>query len=156
MNTANPFQIPECLQKADLQQRRRERFKKGVIAIVFAIMALLVVLLIQGCMSERAQITTPTGVGSAPSAPEPVRNLAIGQKPKPQPNLNVTTQASLPVPQKTAPVASLSETFYVVKSGDNLTRIAKLHGITIKAIKAANDLAGDRIVVGAKLKIPQA
>jgi LysM repeat protein len=44
----------------------------------------------------------------------------------------------------------------VVKSGDNLTRIAKAHGTTVKALKAANGLENDRIVVGAKLKIPTA
>jgi hypothetical protein len=148
MKTANPFQIPECLQRADLQQRRRARFKQGVTAIVFAIMALLVVLLIQGCMSERAQVAKPASVGSAPVAPEPVKNLMASQKPNLQPSLNATTQI--------APIAKPAETFYVVKSGDSLTRIAKLHGITIKAIKSANDLASDRIVVGAKLKIPQA
>ena len=41
----------------------------------------------------------------------------------------------------------------MVKGGDTLARIAKTHGTTINAIKAANDLDGDRIAVGAKLKI---
>jgi len=44
----------------------------------------------------------------------------------------------------------------VVKSGDTLTRIAKTHGTTIQAIEAANGLTDDRILVGAKLKIPEA
>jgi LysM repeat protein len=37
-----------------------------------------------------------------------------------------------------------------------LTHIAKAHGTTVKALKAANGLENDRIVVGAKLKIPTA
>jgi LysM repeat protein len=156
MNSANPFQIPECFQKADLEQRRRERFKRGVIAVVFAIMALLVVLLIQGCMSERAQVTTPAGVGAAPAVPKPDKNPMVALKPDPQPALNVTGRAALTVPQKTAPIVSPTGNFYVVKPGDTLTRIAKLHGTTVKAIKAVNELASDRIVAGSKLKIPQA
>jgi LysM repeat protein len=44
----------------------------------------------------------------------------------------------------------------VVKSGDTLTRIAKVHGTTVKALKSANGLENDRLIVGAKLKIPQA
>jgi len=52
--------------------------------------------------------------------------------------------------------ASQPETFYVIKSGDTLSRIAKVHGTTVKALKAANGLESDRIVIGAKLKIPTA
>ena len=47
-----------------------------------------------------------------------------------------------------------SETTYVVKSGDSLTKIAKAHGTTVKAIEAANGLSTTRITVGKKLKIP--
>jgi LysM repeat protein len=54
-----------------------------------------------------------------------------------------------------APVGQ-PQTFYVVKSGDTLSHIAKVHGTTIKALKAVNGLASDRIIVGAKLKIPTA
>lgn len=43
---------------------------------------------------------------------------------------------------------------YVVKTGDNLTKIAKSHGTTLKAIRAANNMKTDRIVVGQKLKMP--
>ena len=43
---------------------------------------------------------------------------------------------------------------YVVKSGDTLTKIAKAHGTTVKAIEAASDLSTTKIKVGQKLKIP--
>ncbi|MGO8836949.1 MAG: LysM peptidoglycan-binding domain-containing protein [Limisphaerales bacterium] len=43
---------------------------------------------------------------------------------------------------------------YVVKSGDNLTKIARAHSTTPKAIKAENNLSSDHIKVGQKLKIP--
>jgi len=43
---------------------------------------------------------------------------------------------------------------YTVKSGDSLTKIAKAHGTTIKAIRAENKLTTDHIKVGQKLKIP--
>jgi LysM repeat protein len=48
----------------------------------------------------------------------------------------------------------LGEEAYTVKSGDSLTKIAKAHGTTIKAIRAENNLTTDRITVGQKLKIP--
>ena len=43
---------------------------------------------------------------------------------------------------------------YTVKSGDTLTKIAKMQGTTIKAIRAENNLTTDHIKVGQKLKIP--
>ena len=52
-----------------------------------------------------------------------------------------------------APADSGTET-YVVKSGDSLSKIAKIHGTTVKALRAANNLKTDQIKVGQKLKIP--
>jgi LysM repeat protein len=43
---------------------------------------------------------------------------------------------------------------YTVKSGDTLTRIARTHGTTVKALEAANGLSTTKIRVGQKLKIP--
>jgi LysM repeat protein len=47
-----------------------------------------------------------------------------------------------------------STELYVVKSGDTLTKIAKAHGTTVRAIKAANNLTTNKISVGKKLKLP--
>jgi LysM repeat protein len=45
---------------------------------------------------------------------------------------------------------------YVVKSGDTLTKIARGHGTTVKAIEAENNLTTTKIKVGQKLKMPAA
>jgi hypothetical protein len=157
MNTSNPFQIPACLQRADSQQRRRERFKKGFIAVVAVVVILLVGLLIEGCMSEKATTPPPAPKAAELAAPQPAQPLVV-QKPNPcpQPNLVVTTKPAPAVSGNTAATASHTEALYVVKSGDTLTRIARIHGTTVKALKSANGLDGDRLIVGAKLKIPQA
>jgi len=173
VNPSNPFQIPTCLQRADSQQRRRERFKKGFIAAVVALVILLVGLLIEGCMSEQnttpppaKNVTQSKSTGGSTSwtkstgVPASWTNPALPEEQKPQP---VSQPAVAPV-SRPAPVVTRenavadthSETLYVVKSGDSLTRIAKAHGTTVKVLKAANGLVSDRIVVGAKLKIPAA
>jgi LysM repeat protein len=54
----------------------------------------------------------------------------------------------------TAPSGEVSETIYVVKSRDTLTKIAHDHGVSLKALRAANDLKTDSIKVGQKLKLP--
>lgn len=43
---------------------------------------------------------------------------------------------------------------YIVKPGDNLSKIAKQYGTTVRAIKAANGKTSDMIRVGEKLLIP--
>ena len=50
--------------------------------------------------------------------------------------------------------SSMGGEAYTVKSGDTLTKIAKAHGTTVKAIKAASNLTTDHIKVGQKLTIP--
>jgi LysM repeat protein len=76
--------------------------------------------------------------------------LKVGQK--------LSVPASTSTPSVGATPASASEDTaseaYVVKSGDTLTKIAKAHGTTVKAIMAANNLTTKMIKVGKKLKIP--
>lgn len=43
---------------------------------------------------------------------------------------------------------------YTVKAGDNLTRIAKREGVTVRQLTAANNLKTSQVKVGQKLKIP--
>jgi len=52
-----------------------------------------------------------------------------------------------------ATASSMGGEAYTVKSGDTLTKIAKAHGTTVKAIKAASNLTTDHIKVGQKLTI---
>ena len=69
----------------------------------------------------------------------------------PQP---VTVQKASMTPEFSQ--SSATPITYIVKSGDTLMRIAKAHGISVGALKSANDLASEKITVGAKLKIPTA
>jgi LysM repeat protein len=64
---------------------------------------------------------------------------------------------AVPTAAGVAPVETTSaggEQTYKVKSGDNLTKIATQHGISVKALRAANALRTDSIKVGQALKIP--
>jgi len=62
-----------------------------------------------------------------------------------------------PPPAGAAPVTTQTatgETTYKVVSGDNLIKIGAKFGVTVSAIRSANNLTSDRIVVGQVLKIP--
>lgn len=64
------------------------------------------------------------------------------------------TQAADTTQAVTAGTTESGGQTYVVKSGDTLTRIARRHHVTLKELRAANNLATDHIKVGQKLKIP--
>ena len=62
----------------------------------------------------------------------------------------------LTVPAKAAPAAPDTDAAnaYTVKSGDTLGAIARKHGTSVSALRAANNLSGDNLRVGQKLVIP--
>lgn len=167
MSAQNPFQIPSCF-KLDIEQRRRERFKKTVVTAVIVSAAVVVGLLIEGCVSEKSQsnaaensVTTPAETQAPAQTAQPQHGPATTQ---------TISHLSENVPAQSCPVATVqkktaapvesssatSATVYLVKSGDTLSHIAKTHGTSVKAIKSANSLTTDRIVVGEQLKIPSA
>jgi LysM repeat protein len=74
--------------------------------------------------------------------------LKIGQK------LQVPAPTTGAVVPTAATGADTGAETYTVKSGDTLSKIAKAHGTTIKAIQSENSLATTVIKVGQKLKIP--
>lgn len=65
-----------------------------------------------------------------------------------------STAANISAPKVSAPVYNGPATTYVVKKGDSLSVIAYKHGINTAALRAANNLKSDRIIVGQKLQIP--
>lgn len=83
-------------------------------------------------------------------------------------NRSTTLQVgqTLRIPQETAPGVSgdvvlptsspsaPAQATYTVRSGDSLSVIARRYGTTVAAIRAANNLAGDRIDVGQELRLP--
>ena len=51
-------------------------------------------------------------------------------------------------------VAKAKPKKYKVRNGDNLSHIAKRHGVSLKAIRAANNIKGNRLRIGKVLTIP--
>jgi LysM repeat protein len=75
--------------------------------------------------------------------------LAIGTKLK----IPEATMASASASASAA--AAVGGSVYVVKSGDNLTKIATAHGTTVKELEALNNLKNSSIKAGEKLKLPE-
>jgi LysM repeat protein len=65
------------------------------------------------------------------------------------------TTTGAPTPTTSSAVGSApSATVYTVKAGDNLTKIARDHGVTVGQLRAANNLKTSKVNAGQKLKIP--
>lgn len=154
MNTTNPFQVPSCLQRAQFQQRRQHRLKTLVIGSVAALTTLLVFLLVEGCMTDRARSANLAGaIIVANSETVPASDISVSA-PKPASIAQPKPVALAPLRNVISPVIRQAELYYVVKSGDTLSRIARLHRVPVKTIMAVNNLSDDRLLVGTKLKLP--
>lgn len=82
--------------------------------------------------------------------------MQIGQKLVIPPPTTAAAPVSGGITSAPSTASESGEQVYVVKTGDNLTKIAAQFGTTINAIRRANNLTTDRIKVGDKLKIPAA
>jgi LysM repeat protein len=176
---ANPFNgIDKQAENAMLG--RRERLKVGFYTALGATAVFLSTMLIQGCKREQQQsgyepldtnvvdtvsrttaLTPPepatapvTGTNLTSLVPETASTGTMAAAPSiPEPATNATVTTTEP---KADRAKAAGPTTYVVKRGDTLTRIAKTHGTTVKAIREANNLRTDQLHVGRKLKIPAA
>lgn len=103
-------------------------------------------------LSKKFHVTTKALLDANPGV-EPTK-LQIGQKihiPAPAPAATTSNGTAT-----AATDAASGDAIYTVKSGDTLTGIAQSHHVTVRALRAENDLKTDSIKVGQKLKIPKA
>ncbi len=180
---ANPFGLPKVL-LAEREACRRRQFRVGIYTALITASVFIIGMLMQGCRTQQlapAGTATQNPVGRAKC---PTPRQATNPLPTPMATVDDTNWISpqstslpenvtLPEPAPTLPSPTITPTpsspvtplhtashrpargIYAVKSGDTLSRIARAHGLTVKALKTANHLTSDRIFVGQKLKLSQ-
>ncbi|WP_052573880.1 LysM peptidoglycan-binding domain-containing protein [Haloferula sp. BvORR071] len=84
------------------------------------------------------KLTIPGGSASASAAAAPAAAHAA-------PSTHTT---------RSAPAATTSGKTHTVVKGDSLGKIARQHNVSVDALKKANHLTNDTVVLGAKLRIP--
>lgn len=87
-------------------------------------------------------------------APSPGRDVAVLPS---VPSLRSPDKEEVASPSVNGSVANTGEAgggIYVVKSGDTLSKIARGHGVSVDALKSANELSGSNIRIGQSLTIP--
>ncbi|HEU6448343.1 MAG TPA: LysM peptidoglycan-binding domain-containing protein [Verrucomicrobiae bacterium] len=151
----NPFTPPNAM--LEQQSKRRSHMKLGVFCVLAVTVTGLMAMLIQGCKrqseepaadnSEMTNMETTVDTNVAPMVEE--SNPPVVVPPVTQPSPVVTVP-----PVETQPIAAAG-TEYVVVRGDTLGKIAKAHGVSVKALEAANpNVVPTKLKVGQKLTIP--
>lgn len=87
-------------------------------------------------------------------APSPGRDVAVLPS---APVLRSPTNQSASNQAVSGPASNTGQAaggVYVVKGGDTLSKIARNHGVSVDALKAANNVAGSNIRIGQALSIP--
>jgi LysM repeat protein len=147
MNNPNPFVPKGSL--LEQQSKRRSRLKLAVFCVLAFGVAGLAAMLIQGCKREQ-----PSDVGEPPTIDtntvavtdtnaSPVDTNAMAVAPPAMTNAMVT------------PSPETAGTEYTVVKGDTLATIAKKHGVTLKAMEAANpSVVPTKLKIGQKLTLP--
>ncbi|MBL9127620.1 MAG: LysM peptidoglycan-binding domain-containing protein, partial [Verrucomicrobiales bacterium] len=112
-----------------------------------------------GDLAKTYGVTAKAIIDANPTAKP--RNLKVGDRlmiPPPTPAAPATgATASTGASGSAAgtPAANPADgEVYVVKQGDNLSKIAKKFGVSVKALRAANQLKNDRLVPKQRLSIP--
>jgi LysM repeat protein len=166
----NPF-IPTIPLMTVPDRSQRERFKRWFVIILTVHVAFVLGLLLRDYrheMHNRSQASDSSAplseqVGAndavAPTQAPEQSQMAMISTPAQAPALFQTAVAPEPARAQVTPIATTpsapphSESTYVVKSGDTLSQIARESGLSIRALKSANSLTGERLVVGQKLNL---
>jgi LysM repeat protein len=145
MNNPNPF-VPQG-SLLEQQSKRRSHMKLGVLCVLVVGVAGLTAMLIQGCKREQVSEETQN--------PPPVETGVAAVDTNPPPTVASNPPVVAPPVAVQPPPMETQGTEYVVVKGDTLGKIAKKHGVTLNALKAANPgVEPTKLKVGQKLTIP--
>jgi LysM repeat protein len=136
MNNPNPFVPQGSLLE---QEKRRSRMKLAVFCVLAVGVCGLTAMLIQGCKreTENPDISQTNDQTNTPSLTDATNPPSTGIPTNPAPYIpTVPTNPVVPVPPVDISASSTSE--YTVVAGDTLGKIAKAHGVSLKALEAAN------------------
>jgi peptidoglycan DL-endopeptidase LytF len=106
-----------------------------------------------GAIAKRNHVSLKSMLDANPGVD--AKKLKIGQKVQvPGSGSTAAVAATSGAAVPAAETASTEGSVYVVKTGDTLTKIARVHGTTYKKLMAMNDLKTTAIRVGQKIKLP--
>ena len=152
MNNQNPFVPQGAL--LELQGKRRSRMKLAVFCVLAVCVTGLMAMLIQGCKRETEANAPENTPATADTNLPPIENTNPAPTEVSNPPVTVPPVSMTPPPMATPPAAPAGSEYTIVK-GDTLAKIAKAHGVSVKALEAANPNAQPtKLKIGQKIVIP--
>jgi LysM repeat protein len=163
MNTPSPLVPQGSLPEA---AKRKANIRIAIFTILAIHVALLGGLLMQGgCKQEEKKVagpelSPPTNESTLPVIPESAYVAGPGSptdtNPTPIPGSSSSSTVAGTEPPPSAPPASARETKeYAIAKGDTFARIAKAHGVSVRAIEEANPgVAPTKLKISQKIRIP--
>ncbi len=152
MNSPSPL-IPQG-SSLEQQQKARSTLKMKIFCALGVNIAVLLVLLMQGCKREQPQTTESTSLFSDTNQPPldlsndtnmPLASIVDTNPPPPV----------LPPVVETTPSPAAVEREYIILKGDTFSSIAPKFGITVKALQTANPTVdASKLQIGKKIVIP--
>lgn len=154
MNSPSPL-IPQG-SNLEQQNQARSSLKVKIFCALGVNVAVLLVLLMQGCKREQpATETLPldgTSVYSDTNQPPEMTDTNISTLP---PDTNVTVPPPEAYVPPTPPTPPPTTTEYKIEKGDNFTTIGKKFGVSAKAIQTANpNVDPAKLQIGKTIQIP--
>ncbi len=144
MNNPNPFVPQGSLLEQD---KRRSRMKLAVFCVLAFGVCGLTAMLIQGCKRENTEAEN--------NPPVDTNAMAVDTNLPPMNASNTMAVIPTNLPVIVPPPVESTTTEYTVVAGDTLGKIAKAHGISLKALEAANpNVQPTRMKIGDKIMIP--
>ncbi len=160
MNSPSPL-IPQG-SNLEQQNRTRSSLKVKILCAFGVNIAVLLVLLMQGCKREQPQTTEeqPMPAYNENNLPPPVEAV-VDTNPPPVAAVDSNTVAPVAVPPppdaqpvQPPPPAAASQS-YVIQAKDTYSSIAPKFGVTVKALQAANpNVDPARLQIGKTIVIP--
>lgn len=162
MNSASPL-IPQG-SNLEQQSKARSSLKVKIFCALGVNVAVLLVLLMQGCKREQAPVAEDpnaitTAVFTDTNAPAMVSDTNYPYPPEvTDTNMAYQTPSPTPTPEPIAqpiPQPEPSVTEYTIQKGDTFSTVAPKFNVSVKALQAANPTVDPaKLQIGKKINIP--
>lgn len=153
MNSPSPL-VPQG-SSLEQQHQARSTLKVKIFCALGVNVAVLLVLLMQGCKREQPQTTQETSSVFSDTNPPPVDLNDTNATYVTTTDTNTPPPLSQPVVVETTPLPPAAASEYTILKGDTLSKIATEHHTTVKALQAANPAVDPaKLQIGKKIVIP--
>jgi LysM repeat protein len=153
MSNPNPFVPKGSL--LEQQSKRQSRMKIAVTCVLAIGVTSLVAMLIEGCQREKTSDESSSADTNTVAMTDTNTSFTTDTNTTVPPPGVTNTPPPAPLPPVNSTPPETAASVYTIVSGDTLGKIAHAHGVSLKALEAANSGVDSRkLKIGQKINIP--